>query len=196
MQKDSFVLPPEREQQNIALPGIYAMPEEIVMLFLDSSAQIERVRHNLSGEVLVAKQNDKGQVITVWEAIGEKKMNDKGIRHIISLLDGYINPNSATSSLNDAEIYRMSKMAVKVLNGVLRSKSNEFEIDRNYKATLLNMIGDMIFIELKKAKDGATMKAMTQSYQVRELKGLGDQKKGFSLGDLSPMKLIKRDQNG
>lgn len=180
--------------QDIAMPGLYAMPEEIVMLFLDSQAQIERVRHNLAGEILKVARDSEGNLVSYWEMSGERKMNDKGIRHIISLLDGYINPNSATSNLTDKEIYAITERLVKTLNGVLRSKGTEFEVDRNYKTTLLNQLGDMVFIELKKAKDGGTLKAMTQSYQVRELKGIGEQKKGFSIGDLSPLNLIKGRQ--
>jgi len=167
------------------------------MLFLDASMLIEKVRHNLAGEVLVAKQDDQGHLITVWEGIGERKMNDKGIRYIVSLLDAFIGAHSATTTLNLEEIYSITKDVVKTLNGVLRSKGNEFQIDRNYKATLLLMIGRMVFIQLHKSLDGATLKAMTQSYQVRELRGLGEQKKGFTLSDLSPLKLLKRgDQPG
>lgn len=192
-QADSFTNPPER-QDNIAMPGIYAMPEEIAMLFLDSSMLIEKVKHNLAGEVLMAKRDERGNLVTYWDPSGERKMNDNGIRYIVSLLDAFIGSHSATSTLKLDEIYDITKDVVKVLNAVLRSKGVEFNIDRNYKSTLLLMIGRMVFIQLHKALDGATLKALTQSYQVRELKGLGQEKKGFTLSDLSPMRLINRGE--
>ena len=191
-QAESFANPPvSQAEAQMTLPGIYSMPKEIVMLFLDSTAQIERIKHNLAGEVIKVGKDKEGNLFQFWAPEGEKKMNEKGIRHIVSLLDAYINPNTATTTLSDSEIYSMSKRFYKTLNGVLRSKGEEFEVDNNYKTTILNVISDMVFIELKKAKDGATLKALTQAYQVRELKGYGNEKKGFQISDLSPLNLKK-----
>jgi hypothetical protein len=192
-QQQSFSNPPERE--NLALPGIYAMPEEIAMLFIDASALIEKVKHNLAGEILVARKDERGNIVTLWSQDGERKMNDKGIRYIVSLLDAFVGTHTATSTLSLQEIYDITLDVVEALNEVLRSKGNEFEIDRNYKSTLITTIGRMVFIQLHKSLEGATLKALTQSYQVRELKGIGQEKKGFSLGDLSPLNLINRGGN-
>lgn len=193
-QAESFANPSPLSpaETQLALPGIYAIPQEIAMLFLDSSSQIERVKHNLAGETLHTEMGEDKVIRQFWKADGEKKMNDRGVRHIVSLLDVYINPNTATSNLSDDEIYNISRRAYKVLNQILRAKGEEYGVDNNHKATILNTITDMIFIELKKAKDGATLKAMTQSYQVRELKGYGGEKKGLQLSDLNPMNLIRR----
>lgn len=174
-------------KEQVVTPGIYAMPQEVLTLLLDQQMAIERLRHDLAGEILEVYKDENGMITTRWLEKGERKMNNHGIRFVTSVLSEYLSPSSATSDLEDDEIYMITREVAKFINGILYSKGKEFEVDPNYKTWILKSITHMIFIELKKSHNAMFIKALTQAYQVKELKGY-DKKKGITDVLLSPFK--------
>lgn len=191
-QAEQFANPmPTPQETQLALPGMMALPKEIIILFLDATRSIEELRHNLAGEILETYQDAEGNLYQKWVEKGMRRMNDDGIRFTTSLLSTYITPTTATSILSEERIMAICLRFYQSFNALLRAKGEEFAIDSNYKETLLNSVADMVEFALRKAKDGATLKALTQAYQVRELKGYGQEKKGLQLSDLSPLNMIR-----
>src|SRR3989304_1497562 len=108
MEEDGYSQQPQRIMQ----PSLYALPKEIIELLLDSTAVIERIRHDLAGEVLQTNaKTDRESGATIltqsWEAIGERSMNDLGIRSVVKILNLYVNPETMMTQLSDEEIYKL-----------------------------------------------------------------------------------------
>lgn len=161
--------PPQRIMQ----PSLYALPKEMIELLLDATAIIERVRHDLKGEVLIteAKVDEKtGETVYIqrWDAIGEKSMNDKGVRAIVKVLNLYINPESTMTQLTDQEIYKIVLHLDYNLNALLYARGKEFELNENMKSIVKDGICDIVFMALKKSLNGKQLESLLKSYNIEE----------------------------
>lgn len=179
-------------EEPIAPPSLYTLPSELVTLLLDATMVIEGIRHRLKGEIQMMRfvKDSEGNDVpyTAYEKIGAEVMNDKGVEMVVSVVSGYINPESTFTTLDDEEIYKITRALDKNLNALFYSKGTEYDMDRNYKTITKDMICDICFCALKKSKDKALMEALTKSWSVRELKGYPPEKRGITDVLLSPFR--------
>jgi len=172
-------------------PALYALPKEIIELLLDSSLTIEKIRHNLMGEVLMTKTevDEQGNQFlkTIWEPIGEKVMCDIGVRAIVNILDTYIGADSATSNLTSEEISRIMTKLDKTLSRVIYERRDEFEIKESMMTLVKDGICDKVFLALKKSENAKFMESLLKSWNVAETR---DQSKKAGMMDviLSPLR--------
>ena len=180
------------QPQRMIQPSLYSLPKEMVELLLDATATIERVRHDLKGEVLVTKAEiDKdGQTIYTqsWDAIGEKSMNDKGVRAVVKVLNMYINPESVLTQLDEKEIYKIILGLNYNLNALFYARGKEFELNDNMKGIVIDGVCDIIFFALKKSLNGKFAESLLKSWSIEEQR-FPDMKRGSwkdTLMGLSP----------
>lgn len=184
-----------QQPQRMVQPSLYSLPKEMIELLLDATATIERVRHDLKGEVLITKaEADKETGETVytqtWEQIGEKSMNDKGVRAVIKVLNMYINPESVLTQLNEDEIYKIIVNLDHNLNALFYARGKEFGLSNNMKSIVKDGICDIVFFALKKSLHGKFAESLLKSWSIDEQRFPDAKKPGFKdvLFSLSPLK--------
>src|SRR3990172_10115954 len=182
-------------QPRMSQPSLYALPKEMIGLLLDATAVIERVRHDLQGEVLVTEAKvdaETGETIYTqeWKAIGEKSMNDKGVRAVVKVLNTYINPESTLTQLTDEEIYKIMMGLHYNLNALFYARGKEFDLSVNMKSIIIDGICDIIFFALKKSLNGKFVESLLKSWHIDEQRFSGEKKGGFKdlIPALSPFK--------
>jgi len=165
---------PETYREEPTLPPtIVTAPQEVMKEILDPSNIIEKIRHNLKGEIEVIDSLGKKR----WDEKGAKIMNDDGINHIISILDSYINRNTLLSNLDDNEILMIIKPLDKELNALFYQKWRKFDLELEHWAITKNRIVDMVFLALKQANNKVLLDALTKAYSIREVKGFPERRK-------------------
>jgi len=170
----------EYEPPVIMSPPLYSAPEKMIELILDPFKVIERVRHDLKGEVLATDGK-------TWLKYGKRVMNDKGIGYTVSILNKYVNRNTILSNLEETEIYSIIRNLDKNLADVFSNYHEDFGLDMNLMTMVKDGIVDMVFMALKQSKNKTLLDALTKAYSVREDIGR-DRKRGIGLGSLNPFK--------
>jgi len=183
MEEDGYSQQPQRIMQ----PSLYALPKEMIELLLDATAVIERIRHDLQGEVLITGETT---YIQEWKPIGERSMNDMGVRAVVKILNMYVNPESALTQLTNGEIYKTVLNLDYNINALFYSRGKEFEMSPNTKTIVKDGICDIVFFALKKSLNGKQMESLLKSWTVDEQR-YPDMKKGGwkeAIIGLSPLK--------
>lgn len=207
--------PPRMGQQS----PISSMPTEVLEMIMDPSNIIERIRHDLNGEsgpymVPLTKPkldidgrqvlNDRGEPMmepvldekneqlmgTIWRQTGRPFMNAEGIEAMIEILNKYVNRNTIFSQMDEEEIRKKMLLLDYNIGDLFESKYVEYEIDINRMSIVKDGICDMCDFAMKQSQNKALMDALTKLFSVSEMKDTT--KKGFTLSDLSPMKLLGR----
>lgn len=179
-------------QPQIIQPGI---PKEILELLLDASTSIDKIRHNLMGEVLVVKKivnpDDGTELYTSeYKDIGSRCMNDVGVSNIVSYLDGYINSETTFTNLKENRINMIMKGVDKNITRLFYENKEAWAIDQSVMTAKKDMICDLIYCALCKSQNGKMVESLLKSWQIsedrtpQEKMGLGS----LLMGGLSPLK--------
>jgi len=194
----------EEERQPVS-PVAY-LPTEILEIILDPSSIIERIRHDLKGESgpyirALKDENDKpildeqGQQLpeTYWVVSGMPFMNEYGIAEMIKLLNKYVNRNTIFSQISEEGIAKKMLILDYNIIDLFSSKYVEYAIDINRMSIVKDSILDICDFAMKQSQNKALIDALTKLFSVSEIRDTT--KKGFSLSDLSPLKLLKRGES-
>lgn len=130
---------------------------------------------------------------TYWMLSGSPSMNAVGIESMISLLNKYINRNTIFSQMDEQDILKMMLILDYNMTDLFASKYSEYKIDINRMSIIKDGILDMCYFAMKQSQNKALMDALTKFFSVQEMKDTS--KKGFSLSDLSPLRLLHRGDN-
>jgi len=185
----------EPQPSRMMQPSLYSLPKEMIELLLDATATIERVRHDLKGEVLMTKaevDKETGETVYTqsWEEIGEKSMNDVGVRSVIKILNMYINPESVLTQLTEKEIYKIILNLDYNINALFYARGKEFDLNDNMKSIVKDGICDIVFFALKKSLHGKFAESLLKSWSIDEQRFPDMKKTGVKdvLLGLSPLK--------
>lgn len=149
-----------------AMPSFVSANPQVLQMLIDPFTIIERIRRDLRGEVYDTRKRK-------WKRIGMRQMNDKGIEYVVSKLNKYINRNTILSTLKEKEVYDITRTIAINLNNDFYAKGEDWGVDPNLKASIKDDIVNLCFLALKQAQDGQLLKALTQAYSVREVRGIG-----------------------
>ena len=176
--------------------GPYMVPMQKPKLDDDGNPVFEDVKQNdgthLKQQVLepVLDMNGNQLQTTIWRQTGKPFMNAEGVEEMINLLNSYVNRNTIFSQMDEKDIAK--KMLILDFNiaDLFESKYVDYDIDINRMTIVKDRICDMCDFAMKQSQNKALMDALTKLFSVSEMKDTTN--KGFSLGDLSPMKLLGR----
>jgi len=118
---------------------------------LEQDELIERIRHQLSGEVWDAQE-------ARWIQINEPRANRKGIGHICSVIASHLDKNITLSHLSLKQIYQMAFEVSSVVTGIIFMKHTEYEIGPDDRDVIMTIIDHHVFANYMRALDGGERK--------------------------------------
>jgi len=152
----------------------------IAQLQLDLTAQIEFWEHDLKGEYLKVTFDEEGNKNMSWEQSGIRRVNDNGVRYVVSLLHEYLNVNTFMSVTSSQQINAIMSRFHRRLAGLLIENRRNFAIRSS--DDIKDMVGgitDAVWLALLRSKGGETLKAFTKTHSVSEMRETKQERKKF-----------------
>lgn len=140
--------------------GMYAAWEAEDMtgtagIALDNSSLLLHIESFLSGRQLVERTDPQtGKKKTVWEQIGDPKMNQRGIASIMLLLRSYLDKNTIMTHIDKESLLSFMDFFSMNLAIFLGQNVDEFEIRPNYLSHVSDFIVDEVYVTLLRGLDG------------------------------------------
>ncbi len=150
------------------------------------SATPDLIKWQLSNEDTIDQlENDIRGII--WDPMLKKYicvrdplMNDRGISAVISLLKPITSKTVILSNLPEQQIFTMSKHFSFRLTKLLAKRHCEFGIDKHMLTPIADMLEDVYFATLMRAKDGGEREFLSKAVERKEIiSNDGERKRGI-----------------
>lgn len=146
--------------------------EDLMRWQLDSLDIIQDIEHDLRGDVWDEKKNE-------WIVSDDPRINEKGIRELISFIKLRVNKNVFLTDLSDKEINNIMINFRLDLVDLLYEKYRDYGIRKENLSTILNGIDDFVKIAIKRGWEALTLKHLGERVRtIERLESSGENKDG------------------
>jgi len=162
---DDSIGEPYYSSQTSPLMGQF--DSKLILWMLDPTNIIDEVKNQLRGIVVIKKWDDKNKkfVDVQKKIVDQALINEKGINHIVYLLNFHLGKHSGTSILREDTIVARTKQFGKDLSLLLFEKWQDFEMDFSTITPIRNSIVWLVYMSLMRSKDGSFLDALTRTYK-------------------------------
>lgn len=119
-----------------------------------------------------------------WKPVAgsASKCSESGIQELSSHVLVLVNKNTFISNLTEQQVVRMTTDSMDVINGLMLDKGDDWKLAPEHRRVILNQLGNMIELALRRAKDAGERKyySTVQSFFFGE----GDNRKPSGAGRL------------
>lgn len=98
-----------------------------------------------------------------YKQVGERLVNEKGLRMLVSFIQLHSNPVSALSKLSEDRILQLCGQAEKELNRQLLLHEDEWGIEKVNKDMIKNNVMNFMFFSLQRAADAGFQKFIAET---------------------------------
>lgn len=105
-------------------------------------------QHFMRGEFLEEESGGWKKIQNV-----KNKCSEAGIQELSSHVLTIVNKNTFISNLNEEQVVRLTQDSMTVINDLMLDKGDEWELAPEYRRVVLNQLGNMIELALRRAKD-------------------------------------------
>lgn len=166
--------------------------ENFARYMQDMQDILRKFEHNLRREV---KTKTRWEPVKLkrWVLVDGKRAsreipakpmcNEECIFDIVSFIENRVNKNTNFSNLSDGDVYRIVTEDLKVLNLQMFEKEQEWGLSPVDSRWILNQVGDLIELALRRAKDGLERETWGGSINFNWNDGM-TQNKGSSIPGL------------
>jgi len=143
------------ETQQQPMPIVQPIvPSEILALELkDFENTLIDLEHKLKGEVKKIENKQE-----VWDAVEKPWMNGHGVSTVIGMIRSLVDTNTFLTILTDSDINQIMMEVSNEITTILSNKCNDFKIDLTKLGWIQLMVENIIFMALKRAQGGTTLR--------------------------------------
>lgn len=199
------------EDELAAMPAMAIPPNaylrqdtETIKFRLDVDELIASIEHDLKGEHWVREQatgqvaDANGNMVEVplvdsktklpiyiehYKKVGVAKCNDYGAKALTSAIRTLVGKNTFLSDLNrDDDIMMICRNIIHTLINLIEDRHEDYGIDsRDFETIIFAIIGEPLFISLKRAEEGRERDSISKIQTVTENHVVGNQQRGFRI---------------
>ena len=140
--------------ENIEESAPYGMIDKNLWLYqLKSSDTIEKLEHNLRGEIF----NDKEEA---WEKRGKQLLNDEGIRMLVTIISTHLSKEKILTHIPEQQVNRMCLSMRLDIVYHLAMMWRAYEVSKADFDIIVDIVDHTVYTNLSRGTEGRTLAAM------------------------------------
>lgn len=160
------------EQVSIpSMADVSSVHSDFLRFRLDPSPLLRQMQRLIGAKEWVVVKDKDGRERGVWVQDPNRKplANDQFISEVMTILTGYVNPNTMQGNISEEYAHRICECASEELIFLIAQRSDEYEILEINRDFIWNLIDDMVFLSLSRAIDDMQRFYDSQSFKSAQV---------------------------